>query len=109
MKTKEEILNEFGCPPIPFDENVTMYYPAILSAMDEYASQFRQEWIPVAAVQDDSGHWYVMPKELYQTFRKDLNDEHFIDSGKFGETYGQYITGGDLNLTQLYIPNPTKS
>lgn len=36
MKTKEEILNEFGCPDIPFDENVTMYYPAILSAMEEY-------------------------------------------------------------------------
>ena len=39
MKTKEEILNEFGCPDIPFDENVTMYYPAILSAMEEYAQQ----------------------------------------------------------------------
>lgn len=43
MKTKEEILIEFGCPEIPFDENVKMYYPAILSAMDEYASQYREE------------------------------------------------------------------
>ena len=39
MKTKEEILIEFGCPNVPFDENVTMYYPAILSAMEEYAQQ----------------------------------------------------------------------
>ena len=39
MKTKEEILIEFGCPEVPFDENVTMCYPAILSAMDEYAAQ----------------------------------------------------------------------
>ena len=82
---------------------------AIIDLMDKYASQFQQEWIPVVAVQDDSGHWYVIPKERYQTFRKDLNDEYFVDSGKFGDTYGQYLTGGDLNLTQLYIPNPTKS
>jgi hypothetical protein len=40
MKTKEEILTEFGCPEIPFNEEVTMFYPAILSAMDEYAAQF---------------------------------------------------------------------
>lgn len=38
MKTVEEILIEFGCPNVPFDENVTMYYPAILSAMEEYAN-----------------------------------------------------------------------
>lgn len=35
-KTAAEILTEFGCPDVPFDENVTMYYPAILSAMEEY-------------------------------------------------------------------------
>jgi hypothetical protein len=38
MKTAEEILIEFGCPDVTFDENVTMYYPAILSAMEEYAN-----------------------------------------------------------------------
>lgn len=39
MKSKEEILTEYGCPEIPFDENVKMFYPAILSAMEEYANQ----------------------------------------------------------------------
>tara|TARA_R110002167_G_scaffold331706_1_gene538423 strand:- start:69360 stop:69608 length:249 start_codon:yes stop_codon:yes gene_type:complete len=39
MKTKEEILTEYGCPEIPFDENVTMFYPAILEAMEEYTQQ----------------------------------------------------------------------
>jgi len=34
MASNEEILQEFGCPEIPFNENVTMYYPAILSSMD---------------------------------------------------------------------------
>jgi len=41
MKTPHEILTEFGCPDISFDENVTMYYPAIISAMHEYADQFK--------------------------------------------------------------------
>ena len=40
MKTKEEILTEHGCPPVPFDENVTMFYPAILEAMEAYKNQF---------------------------------------------------------------------
>ena len=38
-KSIHRILIDFGCPPIPFDENVTMYYPAIVSAMQEYSNQ----------------------------------------------------------------------
>lgn len=41
-KTPEDILIEFGCPPIPYDEYVKMYYPAILSAMEEYAKVYHQ-------------------------------------------------------------------
>lgn len=43
MKTAEEVLNDYGCPEIPFDENVTMYYPAIINAMHEYANQFKPQ------------------------------------------------------------------
>jgi len=43
MKTKEQILEDFGCSEIPFDEMVTMFYPAILSAMDEYANQYHNQ------------------------------------------------------------------
>lgn len=43
MKTHHEILTEFGCPTIPFDENVTMYYPAIISAMEEAVSQSKSQ------------------------------------------------------------------
>lgn len=43
MKTKEEMLDDYGCPEIPFDENVTMFYPAILSAMQEYAEFYHRE------------------------------------------------------------------
>ena len=42
MKTKEEILDEYGCPSVPFDEQVAMNYYAILEAMEEYANQKKE-------------------------------------------------------------------
>ncbi|NQU54083.1 MAG: hypothetical protein HQ522_16260 [Bacteroidetes bacterium] len=42
METKEEILTSHGCPEIPFDENVTMFYPAILEAMEEYSKGYKE-------------------------------------------------------------------
>ncbi len=57
----------------------------------------------VKAVKDDSGHWYVIPNNLYEEFIKDEQNEDMIDSGKFDEKYGKYMTGGDLNLIQLYV------
>jgi len=59
--------------------------------------------IKVKAVTDDSGHWYLIPNELEDDFDRDLQDEEMVDSGAFDDKYGQYATGGDLNLTQLYI------
>lgn len=56
----------------------------------------------VRAVRDDSGHWYVIPNEMYNEFIKDGQDEDMIDSGKFDDKYGKYRTGGNLNLVQLY-------
>lgn len=56
----------------------------------------------VAAGQDDSGHWYVIPAELKDQFYKDVEDEEMADSGEFDEKYGEYMTGGDLNNVQLY-------
>ena len=44
MKTKEEILNEQG---LQIGFKSTYSWDAILDAMEEYASQFQQEWIPV--------------------------------------------------------------
>lgn len=44
--TAEKILDDYGCPSIPFDEKVTMYYPAIINAMHEFAEQrVREELI----------------------------------------------------------------
>lgn len=56
---------------------------------------------PVKAVTDESGHWYLIPNEIYSDFIRDLNDESMED--EFGSIYGEYMTGGDLNLVQLYI------
>lgn len=56
----------------------------------------------VKVIKDESGHWYVIPNNLVNEFRRDEQDEDFVDSGKFDEKYGKYMTGGDLNLIQLY-------
>lgn len=57
---------------------------------------------PVKATQDESGHWYVIPKELSEEFDIDSENYDFCESGEFDSKYGKYRTGGNLNLTQLY-------
>lgn len=56
----------------------------------------------VYAVKDDDCHWYIIPAEMKDEFHSDLEglcDEN-IDGWE--DKYGQYMTGGDLNLVQLY-------
>lgn len=66
----------------------------------------------VKAVQDDNGHWYLIPNELKDEFNTLLEelcseDNDFDDydnlSEKFDDLFSEYRTGGDLNLVQLYI------
>lgn len=57
---------------------------------------------PVVAVQDGSCHWYVIPAYLLEQFLEDEQNEDMINSGDFDDKYGDYCTGGDLNLIQLY-------
>lgn len=64
--------------------------------------QGEDAYIPVVAIKDGDGHWYVIPKELEELFRK-MEEEGEADSycsfmGKFDE----YKTGGDLNNIQLF-------
>jgi hypothetical protein len=56
----------------------------------------------VKATRDDSGHWYIIPNELYDEFCLDEENEEMIDDGEFDKKWGKYRTGGDLNLVQLY-------
>lgn len=75
MKTKEEILTEHGCPVIPFDENVKMYYPAILEAMEEYATQ-QVNLLNKTAVSKCGG---VEREALLLAFAEFLDYETFAD------------------------------
>lgn len=52
---------------------------------------------PVVAVQDDNGHWYVIPRERRDEFYWELE---MIEI--FPDHWNKYRTGGDLNLVQLY-------
>ena len=45
MKSNEEILNENGLIDIPFDENVTIYYPTLLQAMQEAREDALREFV----------------------------------------------------------------
>ncbi len=56
----------------------------------------------VKAIQDESGHWYVIPNDLLDEFADDEENESMVDSGEFDKKWGKYRTGGCLNLVQLY-------
>lgn len=56
----------------------------------------------VKVTRDESGHWYVLPDDIYDEFVKDEENEDMIDSGEFDDKYGKYMTGGGINLVQLY-------
>ncbi len=57
---------------------------------------------PVVAVQDQDSHWYVIPAEMKDAFYKDEENGSVDEYEAFCEKYSEYMTGGDLNLVQLY-------
>lgn len=57
---------------------------------------------PVKVIQDDDCHWYVIPADMAQTFYELLEAGEQDEYVKFNDTFGEYRTGGDLNLIQLY-------
>ena len=61
----------------------------------------KNKYIPIQALEDGDGHWYLIPNELQNEFLEDLENEDFED--EFSDKYGEYMSGGDLNLVQLYI------
>lgn len=63
----------------------------------------------VNAVQDNDSDWYVIPNYMVEDFtelceRMSVENE-FTSTAEdiFTEKFSEYATGGDLNLTQLYI------
>lgn len=61
-----------------------------------------KQFIPVIACRDNDSHWYVIPCELGAEFSR-LLDGGEPTEDEFIETFSQYMTGGDVNLTQLYM------
>jgi hypothetical protein len=58
---------------------------------------------PVAAIQDETGDWFVIPKELVGRFMDLEETSSAVDKWDLFESeFGEYRTGGDLNLIQLY-------
>jgi len=60
------------------------------------------DFIKVTPMQDNEGHWYIIPSHLSDTFFDELDDENLIEDGGFDHNWGEYRTGGDLNNIQLY-------
>ena len=51
---------------------------------------------------DNSNHWYIIPNDLVDEFLEDNKNEDLIYNDEFDRKWKQYMTGGDLNLVQLY-------
>lgn len=61
----------------------------------------------VKALKDNDGHWYLVPNEKASQFHSMLRDaEESEDYEGFEDTYGEFMTGGDLNLVQLFVNTP---
>jgi hypothetical protein len=65
----------------------------------------------VKVVQDNDCHWFVIPNEMLNDFnelleRMDVENDFTSKAEEiFIEKFSGYMTGGDINLTQLYIPD----
>lgn len=55
----------------------------------------------VIATRDNDGHWYTIPIGMKQEFN-DLLEGGEITEDEFIEKFSGYMTGGDLNLVQLW-------
>lgn len=57
--------------------------------------------------------WYIIPNDKYQEFLQLISSWYDFQEGdikydieeEIENKFGQYKTGGDLNLVQLYIEN----
>lgn len=56
----------------------------------------------VYVTQDDDCHWYVIPFDMKDEFNSDLQGLGDENIDEWEDKYGQYMTGGDFNLIQLY-------
>ena|ERR1041384_2106710 len=61
----------------------------------------------VTAVQDDDGHWYVIPAGDVNEFHGMLDEAARNDDyDEFNMKFSKYLTGGDLNIIELWAKLP---
>ena len=72
MNKIEEILKEYGISDIPFDENITMYYPALLNAVREFGKICFEAG---RAIGDINSIANFMKYQEYEDFLKEIEDE----------------------------------
>ena len=101
MKTAEELLIEYGRGDVPFDENVTMCYPAIISAMEEYASQFKPQWVSVEERLPEIDQEIVGISESGKTASGKWSKDYHKD-GSIATVYGH------LTSIKRWMPLPTE-
>lgn len=56
----------------------------------------------VKAVEDGDGHWYVIPADMEDVFYNMLEKGEEDEYEAFNDKFADYMTGGGLNLIQLY-------
>jgi len=54
------------------------------------------------AVEDNDGHWYVIPAEMREEFDDLLENAEEDDYEQFNDRFGKYATGGALDCTDIY-------
>jgi hypothetical protein len=93
-------------------ENI-LYTTAEMEELRSWLNMGAPNLIPVVATKDDSGHWYVIPANMAEEFSELLNisigesEKAQESEEQFIEKFSQYMTGGELNNTQLYIKSTT--
>ena len=57
--------------------------------------------ISVKVLEDESGHWYIIPSNMYKNFilLRDLEKDEEL----FEKTFERYRIGGDINLIELFV------
>ena len=76
MNKIEEILKEYGISDIPFDENITMYYPALLNAVKEFGKIcFKAGSELVWKSTGDYSGYESYKYKTYEDFLKEIEDE----------------------------------
>ena len=62
-----------------------------------------KEYKRVYVTKDDDGHDYIIPWELKDDFNTELENGYDDEFESFNEKFGDYMTGGDINETGLFI------